>query len=327
MFYILHGADEFSRTEALADLRKRMGSAAMADLNSMSLDGASVSLTEMQHVCNTIPLFSERRLVVVEGILTYLGRLGSAQQGRKQLEELVEYLPRMPETTRLVFIESEPIAPDHPLRRLVAQDKTVGYDREFRIPQGRGLEKWIDQRIGERGGHITPDATAELAAYVDGNLRSLAQEIDKLLSYVNRSRPITETDVRLLVNDTRERNVFDMVDALGQRDGEEAVRLLHGRLADGDHPLALHGMITRQIRILIQVKELRQGGVDGRVISRQLRLHPFVVRKALAQVGNFSMEQLESIHRQLLEIDVAIKTGQTDPILALDMLITGLADA
>jgi len=36
------------------------------------------------------------------------------------------------------------------------------------------------------------------------------------------------------------------------------------------------------------------------------------------------MEQLESIHRRLLTTDVAIKRGQMDPVLALDMLIAGL---
>lgn len=332
MFYLLHGDDEFSRSEALAELRHRMGDPAMAELNTTRFDGREVSLAELQHTCNTIPFFSDRRLVIVEGLLTHLQKTGSAEQRKKALpvqaagcQELVEYLPRIPQTTRLVLVEPESIGARHPLRCLIAQDEALGYEREFRLPRGKGLARWISRRVRERGGRITPQATAQLVAFVGDNLRLLAQEIEKLLSYVDRARPIAEEDVQLLVSDVREANIFDMVDALGQRDGEAASRLLHRRLEGGDHPLALLGMMARQIRILIQVKELSQGGLNKEAIARRLRLHPFVVRKALAQERNFSMEQLESIHRRLLETDVAIKRGQMDPVLALDMLIAGLA--
>lgn len=327
MFYLLHGDDEFSRGEALAEFRRRMGDPAMAELNTTRFDGRKVSLAELQHTCNTIPFLSDRRLVIVDGLLTHLQKTGSTEQGKEVLQELIEYLPRMPETTRLVLMEAEPIGSRHPLRRLIARDEALGYEREFHLPRGRELGRWITRRVRERGGSITPEATAQLAAFVGDNLRLLAQEIEKLLSYVDRARPITEEDIQLLVSDVREANIFDMVDALGQRDGEAASRLLHRRLEGGDHPLALLGMMARQIRILIQVKELSREGLNREAIARRLVLHPFVVRKALAQERNFSMEQLESIHRQLLETDVAIKRGQVDSVLALDMLIVGLAAA
>lgn len=324
MFYLLHGDDEFSRSEALTELRQRMGDPAMAELNTTRFDGREVSLAELQHACNTIPFFSDRRLVIVDGLLTHLQKIASTEQGKKVLQELVEYLPSMPQTTRLILVEPESIASRHPLRRLIARDEALGYAREFRLPRSRELARWIAQRVRERRGSITAGATAQLAAFVGDDLRLLAQEIEKLLSYVDRARPITEEDVQLLVSDAREANIFDMVDALARRDSEAASRLLHHRLEGGDHPLALQGMVARQVRILIQVKELNQEGLNRKAIARRLGLHPFVVRKALEQERNFSMKQLESIHRRLLETDVAIKTGQMDAVLALDMMIAGL---
>jgi len=327
MFYLLHGDDEFSRSEALAQLRKRMGDPAMAELNTTRFEGHDVSLAELQHACNTIPLFLDRRLVIVDGLLTHLRKMASTDQGNKVLQELCEYLPHMPKTTRLVLVEPESIEPRHPLRRLITADETLGYQREFGLPQGIELTRWIARRVEEREGTITADATAQLAAFVGDNLRLLAQEIEKLLSYVDRARPITDKDVQLLVSAVPEANIFDMVDALGRRDGEVASQLLHRRLEGGDHPLALLGMIVRQVRILIQVKELREEGLNGEAMAQCLGLHPFVVRKALAQECNFSMEQLGSLHRRLLDTDVAIKRGQVDSVLALDMLMAGLTVA
>jgi DNA polymerase-3 subunit delta len=326
MFYLLHGDDEFSRSEALASLRRRMGDPVMGELNTTRFDGNKISLAELQHTCNTIPFFSSRRLIIVDGLLTHLHKTVSPEQGREMVQNLIDYIRHMPKTTRLIFVEPVSISAQHPLRRGMSQDEVLAHDMAFHLPRGGQLARWITQRVQAREGSISTEATAALAAFVGGNLRLLALEVDKLLSYVDRVRPISEEDVQLLVSDVREASIFDMVDALARRDGKAASQLLHRRLEGGDHPLALQGMVARQIRILIQVKELNQEGSDGQRIARRLGLHPFVVRKALDQERNFSMTQLEAIHRRLLKTDVAIKTGQVGPVLALDMMIASLAD-
>ena len=84
-------------------------------------------------------------------------------------------------------------------------------------------------------------------------------------------------------------------------------------------------MIVRQFRLLIQVKELQEDTLPPDAIARQLGLHPFVAKKIGEQSRNFSLAQLETIYRRLLDIDVEIKTGQTSDVLALDLLVAGLA--
>jgi DNA polymerase III delta subunit len=55
-----------------------------------------------------------------------------------------------------------------------------------------------------------------------------------------------------------------------------------------------------------------------------LGLHPFVARKLHAQSANFTLAQLERIYRYLLDLDLAIKTGDMTPEAALDLLVAGL---
>jgi DNA polymerase-3 subunit delta len=204
-------------------------------------------------------------------------------------------------------------------------DKKRGYARQFRPPTSGKLKRWITNRVKRKGGEIEASAAEELAAFVGSDLRLLDQELDKLTSYVDRARPITKADVHLLVSYVQQANVFEMVDALGRRDGDQALRLLHRLLEEGERPLPLFGMIVRQFRIMIQIKDLAERGIPSKKIGAQLGLHPFVAKKGRQQSQNFSMEQLEIIYRKLLETDLAIKTGQMDQILALDMLIVGLS--
>ena len=334
MFYVLHGEDEFSRSEVLAEMKAKMGDPAMADLNTTVFDGSKVTLAELMHTCDTVPFLTDRRLVIVEGLLTRLGAGGRGKTDRgkehpawkkEYLEELTAYLERLPETARLVFVEGESISPSHPVLKMALADKERGHARQFRLPTSGKLRRWITDRVERKGGEIEASAAEELAAFVGSDLRLLDQELDKLISYVDRARPITRADVHLLVSYVQQANVFEMVDALGRRDGEQAIKLLHRLLEGGEHPLSLLGMIVRQFRIMIQVKDLVERGVPSKKIGAQLGLHPFVGEKGLQQSRNFSMEQLETIYRKLLETDLAIKTGQMDQVLALDMLVAGLS--
>jgi DNA polymerase-3 subunit delta len=320
MFYLFHGEDEFSRSETLADFKKRMGDPGLVELNTTVLDGRKVTLGELQHACDSVPFMADRRLVIVEGLLTRLEPKGQ----KEYLEELTQYLKHLPETTRLALVENKSIGKNNPVHRLALADER-GHVKEFKPPQKRGLNRWIEERVKKKGGQISAAVTETLAAFVGNDLRLLDQEIEKLVAYVNGARPISENDVRLLVSYVQEANVFEMVDALGQRDAQRAAKLLHQLLDEGEHPLRLLGMIVRQFRIMIQVKELSERGMSQQKMAARLKLHPFVVKKAVRQAMNFSMEQLEAIYRRLLETDVAIKTGQMDEVLALDMLVVGLA--
>jgi DNA polymerase-3 subunit delta len=320
MFYLFHGEDEFSRSETVADFKKKMGDPGLVELNTNVFDGRKVTLGELQHACDSVPFMADRRLVIVEGLLTRLEPKGQ----KEYLERLTQYLEHLPETTRLVFIENKSIGKNNPVHRLALADER-GHVKEFKPPQRRGLSRWIEERVKKKGGQISAAAVETLAAFVGNDLRLLDQEIEKLVAYVDGARPISQDDVRLLVSYVQEANVFEMVDALGQRDGQRAARLLHQLLDEGEHPLRLLGMIVRQFRILIQVKELSERGLSQQKMAARLKLHPFVVKKTVRQAMNFSMDQLETIYRRLLETDVAIKTGRMNDVLALDMLVVGLS--
>ncbi|OGO39832.1 MAG: hypothetical protein A2Z04_00610 [Chloroflexi bacterium RBG_16_57_9] len=129
-----------------------------------------------------------------------------------------------------------------------------------------------------------------------------------------------------MVNSVREASVFEMVDAIAARDRRRALNLLHELLDDGQPPLYLLTMIVRQFRILMQLRELSAQGEGPEAIRARLGLHPFVVEKGLRQARNFSLAQLDTIYDSLLVTDTAIKTGQSDPILALDLLIASLTE-
>jgi DNA polymerase-3 subunit delta len=175
------------------------------------------------------------------------------------------------------------------------------------------------------GGEIKHRAALRLAAVVGADLRLLDQEIVKLVTYTAGEGAIAEPDVEMLVPYSQEAVIFDLVDALGHRDGRTAARTLHRLLEEGEHPLGLFGMIVRQFRLLIQVKELKAKGATAREVATTLGIHPFPAGKLHTQASHFTTAQLEKVYRHLSETDVEIKTGEIRPEVALDLLVAGLA--
>jgi len=323
MFYVFHGDDDFTRGEELSRLASRMGDPQMADLNTTRLDGQTVAWDELLYHCSTIPFLAERRLVIVTGLLTRLAHRNRSAEDTSFLENLVEYLPDLPPTTRLVFVEDRQLAGKHPVITL-ARSEDEGYEKPFPKLTGTALTQWVQQRVRQKGGEIDGRTAQMLCTYVEGDLHQLRQEIEKLTAYTDRERAITEADIQLLTPQARHANIFNMVDALGRRDGKTASQIYHDLVATGSHPLALLSMITRQFRLMIQVKELAAKYHTHQAIARELGQNPYPIRKILSQSTNYTIAQLHTVYHKLLDTDVAIKMGRLEPILAIDMLIAGL---
>ena len=321
-FYVFHGEDEFSLRAQLNAMREQMGDRSMADLNASVIDGKAASAPDVISAVSAMPFLSEKRLVIVEGMLSWLSRKNAGKTGKDQLTLLAEELPHLPDFARLVFAEPQTLSERNAVLKLAKNDPG-GYHKEFNAP--KDATSWIKSRVRDTyEAAIDHQAAAALAAVVGNDLRAADSELSNLVAYVDGERSISEADVAQMTSYVAEANVFEMVDALGRRDGPTATRLLH-RLLDDDDPLRLFGMMVRQFRLLLLAREYLNEGGTPKQIGSAIGVHPYVGEKIGQQVRAFTLEDLEKIYRYLLETDSGIKTGKVDGVVALDLLIAGIS--
>ncbi len=339
LVFLLHGDDEFEIHRQLTEWKAKVLDPNVGGLNIVDLDGGVVPVTELLHYSNTPPFLGERRLVVVEGIASRLergvarrsapgqavGEGGESMETPKTLlEELKARLAQLPETTRLVFWERTRLGARHPLRKLVSgleRGKVVDMLR----PRGdRAFALWVQERVQEKGGAIDNRAAMRLVELVGGDKQQLDQELEKLLNYVDQGAPITRQDVEDVASRTREESIFNLVDAVGQGFVEEAIRCVRDLLDEGQSPFYLHYMLTRQIRLILQTKELLAQRAPVSEIQSRLRLREFVAKKCVSQSKNFSFARLERAYQMLVEVDVALKTSRVNQETALYLLTNHL---
>jgi len=317
--YLLYGQDQYGIEDFLkARLKPKMGSGANAEMNITTLDGRSQSLEEIQAETHAVPFLSSRRMVVLNHPL-------AAAKGQKQQKKFLHLLESLPQTTALVLMITKGLKGSHWLVQWAQAHPDLTWSKSFSPRQGQAMVRWIQDQAQEQGGEFSPQAAQLLASYLDDNPRLAAGEIEKLLTYTDFSRPVTPEDVQSLTPDVRQGDVFAMVDAVGRGRGERASRMLH-RLLEENDPLMLFGMIVRQFRLIIQVREAldEDSSLGHRAIADRLDEHPYPIKKILPQARQFTIDQVKAIYQTLSEIDQAIKTGGLNAELALDVLIAAL---
>jgi DNA polymerase-3 subunit delta len=314
MLYVLHGPDDFSRAEKIALLRAGMGDAVVAEMNMAVLDGRTLRLSDLRQHTDSLPFLAAKRLIVVNGYLSVLA------DKPEEMQTLLAYLAQLPDTTDLVLVETESLPRRHPVLELAGAGGL-----HFAEPGKDNLLGWIVKRAKEHGAIIEPSAADLLGRLVGSDLRTLNSELEKLAVYVAGQRPITRADIDLLVPYTEDADQFGLSNAIGQRNARRAYDQLHKELDEGSNPMAILGSIAAQIRALIEVKDMAERGMSPAEIAQVKGWKSdYAATARLKEAANFSMPRLEQTLETLLEIDVAIKTGRMDSLLALDTLIARL---
>ena len=316
---ILHGNDEFAIAAAIDKLCAGLGDPATADMNIARFDGRlGLDFEALNTAVNAAPFLAPRRVMV---LVHPIAAFPSAPARKKFIDLLEKAQP----TTLLILVEYDELKRDHWLLKWASQAGGRAGVHVYNMPRRWEMPRWVEAEAKKQGGKIEPDAAARLSEMVGEDTRIAAQELTKLLTYVNFERPIRLLDVEKVSLVSAQASVFELVDALGQNDGKKAQRVLHQLLED-EEAFELWGMVIRQFRLLLQAREMLDERASAAEVQKALGLHEYVAQKVYNQAGRFSMTALESIYHKLLEIDEAAKTSQVPLDLALDTLIVELLE-
>ncbi|SUZ99470.1 uncharacterized protein METZ01_LOCUS52324 [marine metagenome] len=322
MIRVLHGEDEYSRSEALARIRVSIGPPEVRDPNITVFEGRSIELDEVIGACQMYPFMADHRVVLVHGVLERMENRDKSLGD--EWRSLGETLNSLPATTELVFIEQISLRANALALKSVGPSASV---QRFQKKERGELEAWIRDRFAYYDSTASRESVARIGSLVGSDIRLLDQEIKKLALYAG-DREITRSDIDLMVPDSRDANIFEAIDAVFAHRPAVALRLLYILLSGGETIQGVLRMLSRQVRLLILTIELRGRGVGEEELGKRIGLtNHWALDKTIRQSSNFSIEQLANIHRRLLLADLAIKKGEMDDRLAVEILVAELSAA
>lgn len=334
--HILYG-DSFLLSRALKDLEAQVGSPEVLEANSHQIAGPETNLTHLRSFCDAIPFLAEHRLVKVEGLLKLFEsregrRRPASRRSRKAVAEssalsgwddLPNYVENeMPSSTLLVFVD-EQLSKGN---ALLTQLKPVSQVQEMPTPSREALSRWVRNRATDKGARISPGALSMLIQFVGGNLWTLDNELEKLALYAS-DRVINEGDVRLLASQSKEASIFIAVDALLEGRSSTALKTIQRLRNEGAEFPYIATMIGRQLRLVTLARDLIDRGHKEQTIGERLGIaHDFAVKRTVEQARKHSWKSLKTLYEGLLQADLAVKQGQLDQDLALELLVTDLGN-
>ena len=312
--YLIYGSEELLLERAVRRLRERLAAVADLDFNMETFLGESAAADDIVNAANTMPFMSDRRLVIVRGV---------DKLDTEGLEKLAAYARDPAPFTCLVLVATK-VAKNTRLYKAVAASGVVF---EYEAPKRNEYPGRVVELMRERGKRISLDAARVLVEVVGRDLRRLDSEATKIATYVGASPDVTVADVREAASVTAATSVFELTDAVGERDVAAALRLLHGLIGDGEPPLGVHGMLTRHIRALIGARALADRGVAGEAMAPDLGMAPWQARNAARQAHRFTPNELCAALQGLAVAEEEMKTSPTDAGLVLERWVVRTAAA
>lgn len=315
MIFFLYGPDNYRSRQKMKELKaKFLTDIDSSSLNLTILDGEKIKIEDFNSAVATPPFLARKRMVIVANLI-------SGNKNKEINKQVVEILAKenLLKDIILVFWEGDKVDERTSLFKRLAKEK---YAQRFDLFKDQELKNWLRLEVKHHGGSIAGGAIDKLVESVGNDLWEASSEIAKLVAYKDK-KTIEAEDVTALVRGKFDDNIFNFIDAIAAKNQKLALHLLEDQLDSGANELYLLTMLIRQFRILLQVKSLAAGyKISSREVAEELKLHPFVAQKALYQIKNFSEKQLEEIYRQLLAVDVKIKTNWSESRVLFSLLLT-----
>ena len=321
MNIFLYGADTFrSRRQLRKMIEKFKMDRDPQGLNVVSLDCTKDEDGKIMEQVLATPFLAEKRMVVLEKLLTATGKGDLQAEILKRIEE-----KGLDENNVYVFWQDVGKPKTKAGKELLSRLLKEKYAQEFEEIKGIKLSAWISAEVNDRGGKISKHAVDSLVQNVGGDMWLLNSLLDQLIAYKNKDEIMIE-DVNLFVEEKVDDNIFNLVDYAVSGQTKQVYKMIREQYRIGKDPHYVFAMILRQFRILIEIRDLyeREDNMSSDVMAKKLGLHPFVVKKSLPFVKKYNLDSLKKIYSKLLDLDIKFKTSSGDPSLLVDVFVGSL---
>jgi DNA polymerase-3 subunit delta len=322
MVIFLYGEETFQSQEKLLEIKNKFLSKNPTGSGLVVFDfkeeKKNIDFAKISEAISSKGLFFSKQLLILKNLI------GFAED--EVTEKTLNFLKKdknifEDQDLVVIFWEEKKISEKNKLFKLLFEKSKK---QEFpRMDVGK-LANWIAKKTKEENPKVifSKEAVEKLISYTGGELFSIEQEIKKLANF--KSEGIIEgKDVESLVNAKINSNIFNAIEAISCGDKKTALKLLHEQLEKGEDPHYIFSMYIYQFRNMLKVGEyFWQGNYNYNEIAKLAKLHPFVVKKTMAQLKNFNLEKMKEVYKKMEEMDIKIKTGKINPVLALDKLVT-----
>lgn len=304
--YLIYGEEVYLRNQN----RDKLATALLAGADKMNYhhyEGNGINPLEIIDMAETMPFFADRRVIVVENS-------GLFKSG---CPELAAYLKNQAETASFVFVETDVDKRKDMYKAVHAAGLDISCDKQ----DEETLKKWVAMNVKKEGKVISPMALAFFIDRVGTDMANIVNEVEKLICYCIDRNEITKEDIEAVCANWLTSRIFDMTDAIVEKNQKKAINLYYDLLALKEPAAKIQMLIIRQFNIMLQVKEMTMDSKDKNFIASAIKLPTFIASKYIGWAQRYSFEDLKKTLELCVSNDEAVKMGRLDQNISLEMII------
>ncbi|MXW03514.1 MAG: DNA polymerase III subunit delta [Gemmatimonadetes bacterium] len=309
--YFFSGDEAYRKEEAVDTLVARVVEPGTEAFCVDVLRGDESDAAAILTSASLVPMMADRRVVVVRDF---------HKLPQKDREAVADYAERPAPSTVLVLEAPRVNLKTRLYERLAAAAVSVVFYPLFpeRVPA------WLQQQAKRYGKRLTPEAAHQMQEIVGTDLGELAGEVEKLAVFVGGRDTIAAGDVESTLGPVRAGTVFDIAEAVGEKDLARALVAYERAIDGGDAPQAIVALFVRHLVILWKIRFLKRDRRTDDDIKKKLQLgwgfNRFYNRYA-AQSRLLAGRDLLSGFEALYEADTALKSSALPPELVMRRLL------
>ncbi|HAO22979.1 MAG: hypothetical protein BWK80_29850 [Desulfobacteraceae bacterium IS3] len=150
-----------------------------------------------------------------------------------------------------------------------------GERKADKIAQESVLQERMKSVLSESGKMLEPAAYHALYEMTGFDLRTFSSNLEKLVSYVGDRKKITLQDVESVLKRTRLDPIYELTNAVADRNAQDSLFFMTSLLSAGFFPLQILAAIANQIRRLLLIKGFAESPQGKKVWKAGLSYNPF----------------------------------------------------
>lgn len=269
------------------------------DLKSLELEIISIA--------DTLPFFSDKRVIVCENTGFF----------KNKTEYIGDYLKNVPEYCYLIFVENE-------VSHTVKSTKAVaalGLEEEFNKPDIKDLKIWINGKIKAQGKTITVNALMDFIRRTDISMDNMETEITKLLDYCMEKDSITPEDVAEICTTSLEEEVFEIANAISEKNKERALRAYNDLYALKIEPKTILARLNGAFLKMLNISMGHKGNMTTKEMALIYNMKDAAIEIRLKASKRFTTESLKNIIRESQELLQKMNTGRINDRTGVEMFL------
>lgn len=313
--YLIYGIEDYIIDEAIKKIITD-NNIINDNIIKYNLDEVNVSLALEE--ASTVSMFDSKKLVICEGCTFLTGE--NKKEINHDIDSLTKYINNPFTDVFLVFVVRKEKLDDR--KKIVKELKKNSTVIEAQKKENYNLNNYIIDYVNKNGYNMSKNACIKLIERAGNNLSNLISECDKIFLYKDDEKNITEEDIENLVFKNIEDNIFELTNAVMNKDKKKIINIYKDLILMGEEEIKLIVMLANQFRMILQVKLMVKNGYKERDMATIIKEHPYRVK--LAMQSNFKINELENYLIKLEELDYSIKSGKLDKSFGFEMFLLNI---